>query len=396
MRSRAFVGSSDSRDSARAGRAAAAQAVAGLDGQAPSALLVFATAGHDQARLLEGVRAVSGQAPIAGCSAEGIITEAGSDEGTHAVAVMALASDTIRFRSLAARALTESSERCGREIARAIRGDDARQLLFLFPDGLTVRSAALLGGIESELDGPLPVVGGAAGETMRFERTFQYRDHEILSDAVSGLLVDGDFDFEIEVSHGCHVMGIERTITRSGDGYVHEIDGRPAWSVIKEYLEEGSEDLDALAVSYACTAERIDPGGCEPYGSYVIRVPLKLDKASGALYYPAELKTGAKLYMARRDPERIRESAIESAERIVARRPGQRPLAVVQLDCAGRGRMLFGERTTVDVIEPMQRVLGKQVPWIGFHTYGEIAPILGRTYFHQYTVALCALYGRDG
>ena len=30
--------------------------------------------------------------------------------------------------------------------------------------------------------------------------------------------------------------------------------------------------------------------------------------------------------------------------------------------------------------------------WIGLHTYGEIGPVAGRTWFHNYTAVLCALY----
>lgn len=33
--------------------------------------------------------------------------------------------------------------------------------------------------------------------------------------------------------------------------------------------------------------------------------------------------------------------------------------------------------------------------WLGSHTYGEIAPVGGRTMFHNYTRVLCALYARS-
>ena len=39
-------------------------------------------------------------------------------------------------------------------------------------------------------------------------------------------------------------------------------------------------------------------------------------------------------------------------------------------------------------------VAGATVPWIGFHTYGEIAELGGQPYYHNYTVVLCALYER--
>jgi small ligand-binding sensory domain FIST len=64
----------------------------------------------------------------------------------------------------------------------------------------------------------------------------------------------------------------------------------------------------------------------------------------------------------------------------------------LQIDCAGRGAQLYGDAVTPRLITPVQREIGEDLPWIGFHSYGEIAPIGGRNLFHQYTMALGAFY----
>ena len=56
---------------------------------------------------------------------------------------------------------------------------------------------------------------------------------------------------------------------------------------------------------------------------------------------------------------------------------------------------MFGDRTTESIITPMQEVLGRNLPWIGFHTYGEIAPLHEKAVFHQFTVVLSAIYERQ-
>ncbi|MEQ9319505.1 MAG: FIST C-terminal domain-containing protein, partial [Polyangiaceae bacterium] len=84
--------------------------------------------------------------------------------------------------------------------------------------------------------------------------------------------------------------------------------------------------------------------------------------------------------------------AIEAAQRLVTKRG--RPALMLQLDCAGRGRLLFDEQTTARIVEPVQQAVGKDVPWLGLHTYGEIAPVGTETLFHNYTGVLCALYPR--
>jgi hypothetical protein len=71
---------------------------------------------------------------------------------------------------------------------------------------------------------------------------------------------------------------------------------------------------------------------------------------------------------------------------------GDEPALVLQFDCAGRGQALFGSRTAEHIVHPLREVLGTKTPWIGFHTYGEIAAIGDETHYHNYTVVLCALY----
>ena len=137
---------------------------------------------------------------------------------------------------------------------------------------------------------------------------------------------------------------------------------------------------------------RLPPEDVGPYGEYVMRTPFGLDKATGALFFPGALPQGAQIQLMRRDPDRIRQSAIEGARELASRRPAATPSLVLQLDCAGRGRIIFGNRTTETIVRPIQEVLGRRLPWVGFHTYGELARLNRRLYYHNYTVVLCAIY----
>lgn len=123
-----------------------------------------------------------------------------------------------------------------------------------------------------------------------------------------------------------------------------------------------------------------------------MRVPVQLDVARGSLYFAAGISSGTRVQLARRNPEKVCHRAAVTAQRLVERHAGERPFLVLDLDCAGRGALLFGGETTARLCEPVQQVFGKDVPWIGLHTYGEIGPVGGRTLFHNYTAVLCALY----
>ena len=92
-----------------------------------------------------------------------------------------------------------------------------------------------------------------------------------------------------------------------------------------------------------------------------------------------------------------RSAARSNGERAIrARRvagPGERlPAFVLQFDCAGRGKVMFGACAAREIIEPLRAEIGQRVPWAGFHTYGEIAATEHGLDYHNYTVALCAFY----
>jgi hypothetical protein len=86
------VGYSTKRRTAEAAGEAVRTALAGLDGEKPDVLLVFANPGYDQPAMLAAIRELAGDAPICGCSSEGIIYRNGCSESACAINVMAIAS----------------------------------------------------------------------------------------------------------------------------------------------------------------------------------------------------------------------------------------------------------------------------------------------------------------
>lgn len=396
MATLAHVGTSRHVDSTAAGTEAVHTAVAGLAGAAPSLAMVFASADHDHEQLIAAITACLPGVPVIGCSAEGVIAEDDSDETLAVAAVMVIASDRVRFTTFLLEEYGADSVAAGRRLAALVNASPADgRCLCVMPDGLQGNCSAMLQALHASLDRALPIVGGASADGMAFERTYQYADGRVVTGGLVALLISGDADVEVAVSHGCQPVGSEREVTRSADGWIHEIDGRPAWELFREYLGEDADDLRAEGIVHLCLGERLRHDA-DDYDPFVIRTPLQLDKASGALFFPGGgLTEGRAIQLTRRDPERIRSSAEDCARRVKASHPARPPALVLQFDCAGRGRILFGARAAEEIVAPLRRVLGPSAPWIGFHTFGEIAPIAGQPYYHNYTVALCAVYERD-
>lgn len=385
------VGSSRNRKPDLAGREAARAALAPLGGQRPAFLLVFATTGYDQQALLAAIAAEAPPGtPISGCSAAGVITRTGSDETSHVVGVTAVGAEGVHARVVVGPDARADAEACGQELARRVRasGTDADRALLLFSEGLRCNAAGVVRSVEEGV-GELPIVGGCAGDALTFQQTYQYDGTHARTGTATALVLSGDLAVEIGVSHGCEPFALEERITRAEGGWVHEIGGRPAWGFFKEYLGE-MDSLDALSISYLCLAERLERTE-SGYGDYVIRVPLELDKATGSLFFPGGLEEGARVHVARRRPERIVGNATALAADLSTRHE-RRPDLMLQFDCVGRGRLMFGESTTERLIAPVQQAVGGDVPWLGLHTFGEIAPVASHTHFHNFTVALCGLY----
>ena len=92
-----------------------------------------------------------------------------------------------------------------------------------------------------------------------------------------------------------------------------------------------------------------------------------------------------------------RDKAIEAAKTAagVARDQleGGKPEAIIMFNCMARNKLL-GVRCSEEN-NAVQKVIGDEVPMMGFYTYGEHGPLLGKkgtpAYFHNETMTLLVL-----
>ena len=389
-------------DARAAAHDAASQAASQLGSPEADLTLVFATAPYDQEALISTIGEHLNPESIIGCSGEGTISGSTSSERDHALSILAVRSESLRFERFLVDGYGDDPQAAGTELGRQIEEaivatpDEKVVGLWLFPDGLRGNCTDMLDALRERLPLQPITIGGTAADAMAFERTYQYYAGRVVSGSVVAVLIRGRGQMEVAVSHGCTPIGLPRTVTHASGSWVHEIDHQPAWEVFRDYLDGDPQDLNGEGIVHLCIGQPLKGAAAEEYAPYVIRTPLQLDKPSGALLFPGGgLDTGETICMTRRDPDRIREGARSCAAAIRDRHADRRPLLALQIECAGRGKILFGSRVDKELIAPLQDTLGGDVPWAGFHSYGEIAPIAGRTYYHNYTVGLSVLYDDD-
>lgn len=376
-----------------AGAAAAAQACARLTGP-PSFCLVFSTIGYAPGALLAGIRSVVGAAALAGCSGEGVISGSCSDERSRAVTVLAVRSLGIRFSVAARDDYGASTEACARALAAELRAsgdDDGLAGIILLTDGLLGDCTRFLATFQAALPAHTTVVGGCAADDMAFERTYQYAGDEVLTGGVVAVALRGAAELRVAVSHGCTPIGLPSTITRARDGWIMEIDRRPAWAVMQDYLGPDAQEFGAEGVSHLSLGRPLVPECTGDDDAFVVRTPTALDQTTGAMFFPGGgLVEGERVRIVRRDSDRIQRSAEQCARELAEPRT---PAFVLQFDCAGRGRLIFGDCASEEMLQPLQRALPGTTAWVGLHTFGEIAPLGTKLHYHNYTVALCTVYG---
>ena len=366
-------------------------------------VFAFATADYDHEKLLKGIRSVTGNAPLSGCSAFGVITqegpcgegdytESGLIKGQSIAAVMVFSSDRIRFHNFYAEGLQNNSEKAGEEIGEKIRQLNVDPLvLIMFPDGLTFNSNAFFSGVDKQLKTPLLFSGGGASECLDQYKTYQYHNDKVLSDGVPCVLISGEVNIDTPVNHGYVAISTEKAVTRAEANKIYEIDHDTAWVFFKSYLPEEAEDLTSELAGSLCLLEKLPDEYATIYDTHIARAPA-FKNPDGSIQILAEIATGAKIQMGRRDPDKISMNAGKMAERIKSLLGDRKPIAVLHFDCAARGKLCFGNEAKEKGIDVIQDVLGKDIPWLGLYSYGEIGPISGKNYFHNGTVSLCVLY----
>ena len=372
-------------DSIEAGKEAAHKALERMEAQKADFAFVFAGVGYDQNQVLSGISSVLGNVPIAGCSAKGIILDDVCDENINTVGVMTIASDQIEFTTALAKNVSLDSKKAGEQVAKAIKGGfDSPLALFVFADGLKINMRSFFAGLGEKTPQFLPVFGGLAADNWQFKHTYQYFDNQAYEDSASCVLISGSLNMIYEVTHGCVPLGLDRILTKVQGNKILEIDNKPAYKVFEEYFgEEEAKDF-AKAVGYICLGEKLPADLQTVYDPYIIRATLSYDPQENSITIPTEIPEGSKIRLTRRDFNKIMSKNQEVSQRLKEKLKGKKPKFVIYSDCAGRGEMFFGKECSAEV-RCLREQVGKEVPFFGFYSYGEFAPLGQKNYFHNYT-----------
>ncbi|MFH1046278.1 MAG: FIST N-terminal domain-containing protein [Candidatus Omnitrophota bacterium] len=386
------VGTSEQPNAFLAGKEAARLACKQAQEDFLSLFLVFASSKFDQQKLLLGIRSICPDAAIVGCSSAGEISSAGIAKGS--VAVMGLKSASLRFSTGLGLGVSQDPRSAGQQCAKqAIAGETHKRHAFImFPDGLSGNGQDVIRGAQEVLGTSFPILGGSAGDDYLFQKTYQYHQDKVLSDAVVGILLGGDIAVGFGIRHGWHAIGKAHEVTEAQGNIIERLDGKEALSIYEDYF--GAEAENLKTASWAKIATIYPLGMSIPdEDEYLIRYAYKATPA-GALICAAEVPRGSEVRLMIADKDSVLQAAKEAAQ-MAKEHLGQAAIkAVLVFDSIARKRVLA--RNAPEEIALIRKTLGTTCPMIGFYSYGEQAPLkaeryIGASYFHNETVVVLCL-----
>lgn len=325
-------------------------------------VLLFVSADHDLDALGPALRQRFGDVPVVGCTTAGEITPDGyrrgavsglSLAGPHFAAAVRVIDGLETFN------LTRGHEMVRSAIQEVVRGapHTSRERMFAITliDGLSGLEEGVVSALHSAL-GEIPLSGGSAGDSLRFQRTCVLVDGRFRSDAALLVLVATSHPFRVfKTEH--FVAGEEKTVVTEADPVrrvVSEINAEPA---AREYARLVGLKIDQLTPMIFATHPVVVRVG----GQNFVRSIQKVNDDESLTFFCA-IDEGIVLTAARGVDleDNLRQTFAALREEI-----GQ-PALVIGFDCILRA-LEMDQKAIRDAVGRLMRAHNV----IGFSTFGE-------------------------
>lgn len=358
----------------------------GLHGQAPHAVIVFASAQHDYGAMLRALAEHSGTDVIAGSSSAGEFSHQMRGEGY--VSALALRSDQMSFSVGIGRNLSADPAAAADAVVASFRGLSGRSMPYraalVITDALAGHSDAVVEHLTMRTGGNYSFVGGGAGDDGRFQKTHVFAGTEAATNAVVALEMQSMRAIGIGVSHGWIPGSAGYRVTESDGMRLVSLNGEPAFDAFEAYAAATNQSFD-----------RQDPLpfflhniiGIASNGEHRLRVPLGVH-ADGSIACAAAVPTGSIVHIMKTTQESAVHAAEQATRAALEALGNQRPSAALVFDCVATRLRLgkaFGQELDACA------ALLQPASFVGCNTYGQIARAEGQFGgFHNCTAVVCA------
>lgn len=254
----------------------------------------------------------------------------------------------------------------GRELMQTLYGDDLTHV-FLISDGTQINGSELVAGCNSLNTRMVPVTGGLAGDSDRFQKTFTGLN-EVPTEG--NVVAVGLYGNSLIVGHGSlggwDEFGHERSITRADKNILYEIDNRSALDLYKEYLGDYVKDLPGSALLFPLALRK------DSRDNVVVRTILAINETDASMTFAGNMPEGAKVRLMKANFDKLIDASATAASTSFVSLNEQKPNLAILISCVGR-KLILQQRVDEEV-EAANEIFGHTVPMFGFYSYGEISP----------------------
>ncbi|MGB3225315.1 MAG: FIST N-terminal domain-containing protein [Desulforhopalus sp.] len=293
---------------------------------------------------------------VIGCTTAGQISEKGFQRGGISGASFSSKELTaIPYLIHPLSTQTERISKIAQDVKKRLSLPGMQAFGFLLVDGLSMKEEVLISALYMAL-GNVQIVGGSAGDNLKFKQTFVYYDGKLLHDAAVLTVFFTTLPFQV-FKHQHFLPSSTRLVVTDADPHnrlVKEINGEPAAQAYAQLIGTSIEQLNSTIFSQHPLMLRI---GDEYYVRSISNI-----EPGGSLKFFCAIDTGVVLTIGRGD------SALESLSRDLRRiqqEMGDRAI-IIGCDCILR-------RLEMEV-QGIDDSIGKLLAAhniIGLSTYGE-------------------------
>jgi hypothetical protein len=259
----------------------------------------------------------------------------------------------------------ENSSRAGTWLAKNMNKHDLSFVLII-SDGNVVNGSNLTEAFQKELEIPVPISGGLAGDGADFKKTVvgvNQKPEEGL------IVVIGFYGKNLRIRSGSDggwdPFGPEHVVTESNDNILVDLDGRNALRMYKDALGKYSDRLPASALLFPLSVKQI---GSE---KALTRTILSINEMDNTMIFAGNIPKGSKVRFMRANTDRLLQASENAAQQAIIRDEFEGDALALLISCVGR-KLVLGSRTDEEV-DVAKQVLGPKTFVIGFYSYGEIS-----------------------
>lgn len=217
----------------------------------PGLVIFFSSSHYDLDRLASALTESFAGAPLVGCTSAGEFGPDGYCECSISgvsfpaelcSAVIGRLDDLQQFSMLEGQRFVQ--EQLQRLEALAPRAGDDNSFAFLMIDGLSIREEPVVHALQHGL-GHIPLIGGSAGDDLRFEQTGVFHEGRFHADSAVMILATTPLPHQIFKTQHFVPKSERMVVTEADPGQrkVYEIDGYPAADEYARLLNISVEDL---------------------------------------------------------------------------------------------------------------------------------------------------------